>query len=71
MTVTPKSKFLPSFLPSFFLSTMVQLPIRAGELHGDWVLIDLQGSFESNVSELKGLTMGELSFTESVLLAIF
>jgi len=50
---------------------MVQLPIRAGELHGDWVLIDLQGSFESNVSELKGLTMGELSFTESVLLAIF
>jgi len=47
---------------------MVQLPIRAGELHGDWVLIDLQGSFESNVSELKGLTMGELSFTESVLL---
>ena len=70
MTVTPKSNFLPSFLLSF-LSTMVQLPIRAGELHGDWVLIDLQGSFESNVSELKGLTMGELSFTESVLLAIF
>jgi hypothetical protein len=45
---------------------MVQLPVKTGVLHSDWILLDLQGGLESDVSELKGLKMGDLSINENV-----